>query len=298
MTSARPARSETWSQKMAGKFAYRTGRLAVVGALAALAAACATPPPADDAAAVAAFEEANDPFEPMNRYFFQVNRDLDALLLRPLAVMYREGLPIGVRNSVRNVLRNMKSPVVFANDIFQGDFDRAAQTGGRFVANTLAGFGGIGDVATGDIEGPDSGGIPYHDEDFGQTLGAWGTGEGFYLVLPLVGPSSARDAVGMVVDTFLDPFTYIIDSDARLVFSATRRGLGAVDFRSRNIETIDEIERTSIDFYATVRSLYRQRRNAEIRNGEDELANSTPPDIDIKFEDDNGEEKLSFLVRD
>lgn len=283
---------------MPGSVAYRFGRLAVVAAFAALAAACATPPPADDAAAVAAFEEANDPFEPMNRYFFELNRGLDHLLLRPVAVMYREGLPIGVRNSVRNVLRNMKAPVTFANDILQAQPDRAAQTGGRFVANTLAGFGGIGDVAAGDREGPETGGIPYHDEDFGQTLGVWGAGEGFYLVLPLLGPSSARDAVGLVVDSFLDPFTYIIDSESRLVFSATRRGLGAVDFRSRNIETIDEIERTSIDFYATVRSLYRQRRNAEIRNGEDELANSTPPDIDIKFEDDNGKEKLSFLVRE
>lgn len=298
MTTARPAHGEAWSLTMAGSVAFRFGRLALVGAVAALAAACATPPPANDEAAMAAYDEANDPFEPMNRYFFQVNRDLDALLLRPLAVMYREGLPIGVRNSVRNVLRNMKSPVVFANDLLQVEPDRAAQTGGRFVANTLAGFGGIGDVATGDKEGPGSGGIPYHDEDFGQTLGVWGAGEGFYLVLPLIGPSSARDAVGMVVDTFIDPFTYIIDPDARLAFSATRRGLGAVDFRSRNIETIDEIERTSIDFYATVRSLYRQRRNAEIRNGEDELANSTPPDIDINFENDDGKETLSFLVRD
>lgn len=282
---------------MAESLACMWRRLGAVAALTLIAAGCATPPPSDDAAAVAAFEEANDPFEPLNRYFFEFNRGLDALLLRPAAVVYRDGLPVGVRNSVRNVLRNMKAPVILANDLLQAEPDRAAQTSGRFVANTFAGFGGIGDVAAGDIEGPDSGGIPYHDEDFGQTLGVWGAGEGFYLVLPLLGPSSARDAVGLVVDNFLDPFTYLVDSDSRLLFSATRRGVGAVDFRSRNLETIDEIERTSIDFYATVRSLYRQRRSAEIRNGEDELANNAPPDINIDFEDDDGKEKLSYLVR-
>jgi phospholipid-binding lipoprotein MlaA len=282
---------------MSESLASKWCRLGLVAALAMFAAACATPPPTDDAAAVAAYEEANDPLEPLNRYFFELNRGLDALFLRPAAVVYREGLPVGVRNSVRNVLRNMKGPVILANDLLQAEPDRAAQTAGRFAGNTLAGFGGIGDVAAGDIEGPETGGIPYHDEDFGQTLGVWGAGEGFYLVLPLLGPSSARDAVGIVVDSLIDPFTYLIDSDSRLVFSATRRGLGAVDFRSRNLETIDEIERTSIDFYATVRSLYRQRRNAEIRNGEDELANSTPPDIDINFQDDDGKEKLSYVVR-
>lgn len=272
-------------------------RLGLVAAVGLLAAACATPPPADDAAAVAAYEEANDPLEPLNRYFFEVNRGLDALLLRPIAVIYREGLPVGVRNSVRNVLRNLRGPVILANDLLQAEPDRAAQTAARFAGNTLIGFGGIGDVAAGDVEGPDTGGIPYHDEDFGQTLGVWGAGEGFYLVLPLIGPSSARDAVGIVVDNFIDPFTYLIDADSRLAFSVARRGLGAVDFRSRNLETIDEIERTSIDFYATVRSLYRQRRNAEIRNGEDELANGVPPDLDINFEDDDGKEKLSYVVR-
>ena len=282
---------------MAESLASSWRRLVVVAALSLAAAACASKPPSDDAAAMAAYEEANDPLEPLNRYFFELNKGLDALLLRPVSVVYRDGVPIGVRNSVRNVLRNLKSPVVLANDLLQAEPDRAAQTSGRFVANTFAGFGGIGDVAAGDVQGPDTGGIPYHDEDFGQTLGVWGVGEGFYLVLPVVGPSSARDAVGNVVDHFLDPFTYIVAADSQLLFSATRRGLGAVDFRSRNLETIDEIERTSIDFYATVRSLYRQRRNAEIRNGEDELANSAPPDIDIEFEDDDGKEKLSYLVR-
>jgi phospholipid-binding lipoprotein MlaA len=279
--------------------AERARRLGLLGVLLVLVAGCATSP-ADDSAATADYEEANDPLEPLNRTFFEFNRGLDALLLRPVAHVYRDALPAGVRNSARNVLRNLRSPVIFANDLLQGEPDRAAQTAARFSANTLAGFGGIGDVAAGEAETLEQGGIPYHDEDFGQTLGVWGVGEGFYLVLPFIGPSSARDAAGLVVDSLLDPFAYIVDADSRLIFSATRRGLAAVDFRSRNLESLDEIERTSIDFYATVRSLYRQRRAAEIRNGEDELAdNHAPPDIDIDFEDDEkAEDKLSSLPKE
>ena len=106
-------------------------------------------------------------------------------------------------------------------------------------------------------------GYAFHDEDFGQTLGTYGVGEGFYLVLPILGPSSLRDGTGEIVDHFLDPLTYLVSTEVRLA----RRAISGVDERSRNIETVEEIKRDSVDFYARVRSLYRQHRESEIRNG-------------------------------
>jgi phospholipid-binding lipoprotein MlaA len=137
--------------------------------------------------------------------------------------------------------------------------DRATVTLGRFFLNTGFGFLGLVDVAT------EWGAEPAHDEDFGQTLAVWGFGEGPYLMLPIFGPSNPRDAVGLVVDHFSDPLTYVIlEGDEGLI----RGGVTAVDTRSRYLDQIDELEKTSIDYYAALRSLYRQSRNADIRNGE------------------------------
>lgn len=249
-------------------------------------AACATPPPADDAEAVAAFEEANDPIEPLNRYFFEFNLGLDRLFLRPAAEIYRGALPTPVRDGVRNFLVNLRSPVIFANDVLQGETERASQTFGRFATNTFAGVGGIFDVAGGD--NPDlNGGIPFHDEDFGQTLGVYEVSEGPYLVLPILGPSNPRDTTGLVVDAFMDPLGYMTSTGV----SIARFGVEGLDRRSRNIETLDEIERTSIDYYATVRSLYRQFRRSQILN--DNTDDTPIPEISIEFEDDDEQERIS-----
>lgn len=264
----------------------------VAAAAAALAlAGCATPPPADDQAAMAAYREANDPIEPLNRYFFEVNRGLDALVVRPFAEIYRGVLPRPVRDGVRNVVNNLRAPVIFANDLLQGEVDRASDTFGRFTTNTFVGVGGIFDVASGEYGGNVEGGIPYHSEDFGQTLAVWGASEGPYLVLPVFGPSPVRDSVGMVGDVLLDPFTWVVPNQYQLGFGLTRFAARGIDTRSRNIETLDEIERSSIDFYATVRSLYRQRRQAEIANGRGGDENGALPELNLSLHDDNGSER-------
>ena len=209
-----------------------------------------------DADDIEAGSDDNDPLEVPNRMFFAFNEALDFVIIRPIAVTYNFIVPKGVRNSVTNFLRNLRSPVVFANDLLQGDLDRAGTTAARFFINSTLGLLGIFDFAT--LEG-----YEYHDEDFGQTLGTYGVGEGFYLVLPILGPSSLRDGGGRIVDIFLDPLTYLAPTETGLGLAAT----SGLDARSRNIETLDELKADSVDFYARIRSLYRQNRTSEIFNG-------------------------------
>ena len=165
-----------------------------------LLAGCATPP--TDPAARAAFDEANDPLEPMNRGIFFFNRAADTLFIKPAAGMYRTVMPKPGQTAIRNVLNNLDTPVILANQILQGRFDPAGQTIERFFINSTFGVLGLVDVAT-------ELGINREDADFGQTLDAWGLGSGPYLMLPLFGPSNARDAVGLAVDSFLDPVSYV-----------------------------------------------------------------------------------------
>lgn len=202
----------------------------------------------------------NDPFEGSNRFFFNVNNALDKVLLRPIAVAYHDVLPDFARDGVRNFLNNLNSPVIFANDLFQGEGDRAGTTMVRFGINTTIGVGGLFDVAS-DL------GYPYHDEDFGQTLAVWGVNDGPYFYFLILGPSSARDFAGFVVDRGLDPLTYVGWGDNTEWVPVARAVVNVIDLRSRNIETLDEIERTSVDYYASIRSLYRQSRADAIRNG-------------------------------
>ncbi len=217
---------------------------------------CATVPEGDPEA-MAAYEEANDPIEPLNRYLFDVNYAVDQLVLKPMAGWYYTALPNPVQDSVRNALRNLATPVVLANDLFQGETERAGVTAMRFLINTTFGVAGLFDVAA-------EWGYPYHDEDFGQTLAVHGVGEGPYLVLPVLGPSNPRDASGRVVDTFLDPLTYVLPT----AWGIARTGVSGIDTRARNLKTLDEIREGSVDYYAAIRSLYRQRRTDAINNGE------------------------------
>lgn len=229
-------------------------------------------------------DEVNDPLEDFNRAIFEFNRGFDKVILKPLAEGYRFVLPEQLRDVVKSFLDNLRTPIILANDLLQGKFGRAGITLNRFLFNSTFGIGGLVDIA-GDL------GMPGHDEDFGQTLGWWGAGEGFYLVLPIFGSAPPRDAIGLVVDTFLDPLTY---ADIPFEWSFGRTAMRAVDTRARFIETLDEIEETSIDFYATMRSLYRQRRDDEIRDGGP--APSIPiPSISYDFEVDEGEDTASLL---
>jgi phospholipid-binding lipoprotein MlaA len=207
----------------------------------------------------------NDPYEPTNRKIFEFNQALDKNVARPVAVFYNHAVPEPFRLGAHNVLANMDKPVTFANDVLQGEPSRALQTFARTFTNTTLGIGGVMDVATWM-------GIPDHDEDFGQTLGVWGVGEGPYFVAPALGPAPPRDLGGKVVDYGFDPFTYIRFNGYKTLGYA-RAGLGVIDLRARNVDTLDQIERTSVDYYATQRSLYRQYRNSEIRNGKPDTEN-------------------------
>ena len=241
-----------------GEYRKRSQRLAAALGVAAavMLGGCATLP--DDPEARQAMREANDPIEPVNRWVFDFNQLLDRLVLRPLAQGYL-ALPEVARQGIANFLHNIDSPVILANDLMQAKPARAATTAARFVVNSTIGIGGLLDVASGF-------GWERHVEDFGQTLGRYRVAEGPYLVLPVVGPAPPRDAIGRIADTFLDPLSYLGRSGGAWI-SPTRFALEAIGFRARHFDQIDEIERTSIDFYATVRSAYRQRRNDDIRDG-------------------------------
>ena len=206
-------------------------------------------------------QDANDPFEGGNRIMFDVNQVLDEVLLRPVAVVYRAVLPDFAQDGVRNFMNNLNSPVIFANDVLQGESDRAGTTLLRFGINSTIGLGGLIDVAK-EFD------LPYHDEDFGQTLGTWGAGEGPYFYFLVMGPSNVRDFTGFVVDRGLDPLTYVNWGNDELEYVPLGRTvLNVIDLRARNIDTLDEIERASVDYYASIRSLYRQSRADAIRNG-------------------------------
>ena len=220
---------------------------------------CATPPPADDPDAVAEYQEANDPLEPMNREVFDFNMAVDRAVMKPVAEAYRDYVPQDARDRVRDFLRNLRSPWILANDILQGEAERAGETLARFTLNTAVGLGGLVDVAG-------RSGIPYHDEDFGQTLAVWGVGEGPYLVLPILGPSNPRDAAGLGSEWLLDPVDFGFRMAGYSWATYGRGVLDGLDKREEALEPLDEIERTSIDFYSALRSLYRQHREAEIKN--------------------------------
>jgi phospholipid-binding lipoprotein MlaA len=209
----------------------------------------------------AEFERNNDPFEIPNRFVFAFNRAVDTLVLRPVAVFYRDIVPTPVQDGTHNVLTNLGEPVTAFNELFQGKPGRAGTTLARFVINSTIGVLGIFDVAKGM-------GLSPTDEDFGQTLGVWTNSEdgGPYLVLPLLGPSNPRDAIGLVVDYFVDPFNIAINHYNVQYLGYIRAGVTAVDYRSRTIQVLDDLERNSLDYYAAIRSAYRQRRAAEIRD--------------------------------
>ena len=202
-------------------------------------------------------DDENDPLEPFNRAVFAVNHFLDQLILKPVAIMYRNVTPEFVRDGVDNFLANLRTPVVLANDLLQGQFGRGELTLGRFMLNTIIGVGGLVDVG-GMVGMP-----PRHSEDFGQTLAVYGVRSGPYLMLPLLGPSNPRDAAGRVVDLAFDPLFFLAPTSV----SIARFGVDTVSYRERNIETFDDLERSSLDLYAATRTLVRQLRANEIRNG-------------------------------
>jgi phospholipid-binding lipoprotein MlaA len=201
----------------------------------------------------------SDPFEGTNRTIFAFNKAVDHAVINPVVKGYRYVVPKPARTGVRNVLRNLKSPVTLANEVLQGDVDGAGKVILRAVVNTLVGAGGLFDVAGKE-------GYEYEQEDFGQTLGVWGVPHGPYLVLPLLGPSSTRDYAGYIVDSFADPLRwYLFNTDNEGWYYA-KVGVEYLDLRESLMDVLNELERSSIDYYAAVRSTYYQRRDALVRD--------------------------------
>ena len=237
----------------------RTAELLVCLGLSLSLAGCATPP--QDPAALAAFKANNDPLEPLNRKTFAFNMALDRAVFKPIAKTYVRVIPAAGRTGIRNFLGNLHEPVVLANNLLQGEFRRAGATASRFLVNSTVGLAGVLDLA-----GPR--GLPNQTGDFGQTLYVWGLPEGPYLMLPVVGPSSPRDGIGTGADVFIDPWIYLTSQiEYQTSIAVSRAVLSGIDLRARNIDSLDEIEREAVDFYASIRSLYRQNRAAELRHG-------------------------------
>ena len=208
--------------------------------------------------------QVKDCFEKLNRGTFALNQGLDKVILKPVAKAYRT-LPSPVRTGTGNVLVNLSSLITIPNNILQGELKTAGINTGRFIVNTTVGILGIFDVAK------KMGFSEYEKEDYGQTLGVWGVGAGCYVVLPILGPSTIRDTAGSFVNVMGgDPYynmsthgnnQYLDRSDYMLTKTLT-----ALDFRSRTIESFDNLEKNSMDFYASVKSLYLQDRQRKILN--------------------------------
>jgi phospholipid-binding lipoprotein MlaA len=243
-------------------------RLILPAAVAAILglSGCAAPRPAVQTAALD--EEFNDPYEETNRSIFYFNQNVDRSVLVPAAKTYRTVTPPPMRQSVYDFLRNLNTPVIFAHDVLQGQFGLAAESFGRLAINTTVGVGGMFDIAT-------RLGIPHHTNDLGITMANWGVYEGPYIMLPVLGPSNPRDLVGMIGDSFIDPGDYVAGQHNLWWAALSRTVVSGIDTRSRNIESLEDIEKTSLDYYATIRSLYRQRRAAQIRHEQSNLPNPT-----------------------
>jgi phospholipid-binding lipoprotein MlaA len=220
---------------------------------------CATVP--RDPIALAAYRATDDPLEPLNRKVFAFNQGVDKAILKPVAKGYVRVIPASGRDGIRNFIKNLNEPVVFANNILQGQFKRALMTTERFVVNSTVGVVGVMDFAG-------RHGRPRQIGDFGQTLYVWKIHAGPYLVVPVFGPTTPRDGIGSGVDILLDPFFLLIrHAKYRGTAAILKTALGGIDTRARNLDVLDEVQHESVDFYAAMRSLYRQNRDAELRNG-------------------------------
>lgn len=232
-------------------------------------AGCATKPPASDPDALAAYQQNDDPLEPMNRKLYSFNNALDTYFMKPVAQGWRYAVPRPVRNHVGDFLSNLHTPVVFINDILEAKSRRAGDSLVRFVVNSTIGLGGIFDIATG-------WGYPEHEADFGITLALWGVGSGPFLYLPVLGPSDPRDAAGFGVGIVSDPFFWIGQGAAVTALGDARTAVTIVNTRADLLKPIDEVKRMALDPYATFRSLYRQHREAAIQAARDDNRATVP----------------------
>ena len=223
-------------------------------------AGCANTPP---------YKEPSDPLEPVNRVVYRFNNVVDRALVKPVAKVYNKYTPTPVQNGVGNFFSNLGEPVVIVNDVLQGKLPQGASDTARLIFNSTFGVLGLIDVAT-------PMGHPQHDEDFGQTFAVWGAGEGWYLVLPILGPSTVRDAVGLPAEYALDPLSRLSDVSVRNGFYVLR----SIDTRARLLGASKVLDTAALDDYIFTRAAYRQRRWSLIYDG-------NPPQMPMNSDDDD-----------
>ena len=207
-------------------------------------------------------------FEGTSRAIFKFNMAFDDAVLEPIAKGYNK-LPKPIRNGTSNFTSNIGTLLSIPNNILQGNFKQLGHATGSFIINTSVGILGF-------LNPAEKIGLKPNKEDVGQTLGAYGFGPGCYFVLPILGPSTARDALGMIADTFADPFAHVtlrenelLGASGNLLDYYSVKGADAVNFRSDNITNFDSIEKNSIDLYSSFKSIYLQDRENKINNSND-----------------------------
>ena len=228
-------------------------------------------------------KEIKDCFEKLNRATFAFNEGLDKTIIKPIAKSYRD-LPDPIQRGTGNAVKNLSTLITIPNNILQGDVKSAMINTARLAINTTVGLLGTIDVAN-------KMGFPkYEKEDYGQTLGKWGFGPGCYLVLPVLGPSTIRDTTGSFANIMGGDPWYNASVHGNNEFLSeglfiTSKAIGGIDFRANNIETIDNLKENSIDFYASVRSLYLQDR-------ENKINNNKRGNIDVIYKDEEDWEEI------
>jgi phospholipid-binding lipoprotein MlaA len=205
-------------------------------------------------------EEASvDPWEPFNRKMFTFNSRLDDYALRPLATGYAKIVPLGARRSIGRFFYNIRSPKRFANNILQGKPVRGGVVVLRFIVNSTLGVGGLFDPAKRWF------GLEKRDEDFGQTLGVYGVPPGPYLVVPVFGPATVRDAIGWVGDIALDPLTYLVSGTFVIVAQAAGEFSNRVNYRSLTLDLFEDVDRFTLEPYVAVQDFYLQKREHDVQ---------------------------------
>jgi phospholipid-binding lipoprotein MlaA len=228
-------------------------------------------------------KEIKDCFEKLNRATFSFNQGLDKALIKPIAKGYRN-LPDPIQKGTSNAVKNLSNLITIPNNILQGDVKTAVVNTGRLVVNTTVGLLGTIDVAN-------KMGFPkYEKEDYGQTLGKWGVGPGCYMVLPVLGPSTVRDTVGSFANILGGDPWYNASMHGNNEFLSegayiASKALSGVSFRADNIESFENLEKNSIDFYASLRSLYLQDRENKIKNAQ-------RGNIEVIYEDNDDWEEI------
>ena len=207
-------------------------------------------------------------FEGTSRAIFKFNNALDDAVIGPLARSYNK-LPEPVKAGTSNFTSNISMLLSIPNNVLQGNFEQLGQSVGSFVVNSSVGILGIFNPA-------EKMGLKPHKEDVGQTLGSYGMGPGCYFVLPVLGPTTVRDSIGMFADSFVDPFAHITIREKELLSTSgtsldffTVKGTSAIDFRADNVASFDNLEKNSIDYYSSLKSIYLQDRENKIKNSTD-----------------------------